>query len=298
MNCGDRHLHFFGRFAPFLRAAALLVASTIPIACGGPVGEDLVDSGTGRRSATLRLNPQLDRSGVTFAADQAPVRFDELMINLAEVRLLGTDPRIPAEGVALLTEDQLLRGEQPALALQLPEALLDDPDLAVFVRVGPSPDLDGASIQIHGQFEDAQLASSTVEATDPDVDPMDGLEPPGRVDCATDPDVDPMACRRRLRPSSRGAGQRFEGMIPFELRDSAVVDLVTTLNDEGDLEVTLGIPLGRWLHARPRDLIEAALSLEDNLNDARRVVLRPRANELDERRERPMPGSSFGYRLD
>ena len=240
-------------------------------ACGGaPVETET--SGTGefdRRASSLQVTPTLDLSQLAATSVADRIKVDEILINLAEVRMLSADPRIPAEGVPLLTEDRLITsqgGDTPAIELTFPDYLINDQELAVFMRVGPTEALQGASVVVRGQYQ-AVGAADQVEsqqallgATDPDVDPMDQPDDPTNDDCATDPDVDPMDCDQTKSTGGalRVAATRPLQTVPFELRDEQVVDLLTTLGVDSNLEVVLSVPATRWLTANTVSELENA----------------------------------------
>ena len=266
-----------------LRSLSLIgFAVSALAACGGTSGFEAAapEEAAERRTSSLSVTPKLDVEGLFAASLADRIQVEEIIFNLSEVRMLGADPRIPAEGIALLTEDRIVRsggGDVPAVELTFPDFLLDAEELAVFLRVGPSAALDGASVVIRGHYrpaEDATLDATNleemraaVEATDPDVDPMDDPEPRprGSSDCATDPDVDPMSCDKKTS-TSRGAlqvGGALPILVPFELRDEQVVDLVTTLGSTSETDVVLGIPAARWLTPDLVGTFEAALDVQN-----------------------------------
>ncbi len=231
------------------------------VACGGVANEEpqVQEERIERRAASLHVTTTLDTANLLAPSVADRVQVDEILINLSEVRMLGADPRIPADGVPLLTEERIVRSTTvglPAIELKVPKYLLDDPELSVFLRVSPSEALNGASVVVRGRYDVGSGGISTTraygEATDPDVDPMhdgEAFAEDGHG-CATDPDVDPMACDRAVRPSKSaldGATSGSRVVVDFELRDEQVVDLLTSLDLEGELNVVLGIPAARWL---------------------------------------------------
>ncbi len=268
-------------------------ALTALAACGGPSDPDAsATEDLGRRSETLVVRPVLEYAGLDDSADLAALHIGRVSLNLAEVRLLGTDPRIPAEGVPVLNEDRVLRGtaeDPPTLEIALPEALLHDPDLAVFIRLGPSPKLDGASVEIRGRYEGERLSAvaALAESTDLDDDPRNRTG--DDEDCAEGPDESAQCARAAAREIARAVTSGAD--VTIELRDDAVVDLVTTLDEAGDLEVAIGVPLERWLKRGADRRVEASWASRDAAEESLRLRLLPPARPRQAR-------TSFGYRLD
>src|SRR5688500_4969210 len=165
-------------------------------------------------SAALEVSDLLD-SGL---ADRIVV--EDITVNLAEVRLLAADPRIPPGGFSLLSKATLLEfygPEDSKLELPFPEQFLSQDDLAVYIRIAPSTALESASIIISGRYYQSPIqggqsplkSQETKSANDPDGDPVMPEEErtardseaderisraasEGDTDCASDPDGDPV----------------------------------------------------------------------------------------------------------
>lgn len=238
-------------------------------------------------SAALDVTQLLDDG----LADRVVI--EDITVNLAEVRLLAADPRIPPGGFSLLSRDTLLEffgNEESKLEFAFPDTFLAQEDLAVYLRVDPSEELEGASIVISGRlYSDAvsggqdPLSASKDGVQDPDGDPVDDPEEgdsndtdryrvqdpdgdPVHPACVQDPDGDPVMCGQRSNLVNRGSESESES-IAFELRAHDVADLVATLDPSSALNVVVGIPASRWF----TDEVVTALdqALEDKVEDAR-----------------------------
>src|SRR5688572_9986849 len=129
-------------------------------------------------SAALEVSDLLD-SGL---ADRVVI--EDITVNLAEVRLLAADPRIPPGGFSLLSKETLLEfygAEDSKLELSFPDQFLAQEDLAVYIRIAPSETLDDASIIVTGRFYQSPIKGGqsslsakegTTGASDPDGDPV------------------------------------------------------------------------------------------------------------------------------
>ena len=279
----------------------LLGATT---ACGGRESfPGLEVEAPARREARLTLTPAVEVSNLFDPALIERVVIDEIAVNLSQVRLLGSDPRIPAGGFSLLASDHLVSADTAdvaALALPFPEYFLQQDDLAVYLRMDPTPALAEASIVIR-----ARLFSEPVEggasflraesgatdpdgdparcrktgATDPDGDPARGrgaTDPdgdPARGRGATDPDGDPARGRGATDPDGDPARPQLElqrqmmvrrgavnTSVPFELREHDAVDLLAQLDRHSRLDVVVGIPAARWFTPEVVRRLEVALS--------------------------------------
>ena len=99
--------------AQLFRSLSLIGPAVVFLAACGGSGEGgnaaTSFSSPERRASNLSVTPSLDLSGLFRPELADRIQVDEILINLSEVRMLGADPRIPAEGVALLTEDRIIR---------------------------------------------------------------------------------------------------------------------------------------------------------------------------------------------
>ncbi|MCA9551408.1 MAG: hypothetical protein KC933_15335 [Myxococcales bacterium] len=260
------------------QAAAVALTSFTVLACGTEsapsITADLAAPAT--REAKITLNAALDVS----VFDQALLdRFviEDIQLNVADVRLLGADPRIPAGGLVLLGDNQVVQagGVEAGLEIPFPTRFADDDDLAVYLRIDRTPELGDASVVVRARLYEERVSggasalSAEVSATDPDgdpaVDPASATDPdgdPASPKCsnsgdATDPDGDParLGCRRDGLVQ-RGTSQDY---VVVELRDERPADLVTGLARSGASDVVVGIPAGRWLTPEVVAAMEAAL---------------------------------------
>lgn len=228
------------------------------------------------REAKITLTPALEVSDVEQTLLDRIV-IEDIHLNLSDVRLLAADPRIPVGGLPLLEESRIVESSNQGGGIELPfpHLFVDDPDLAVYVRVDTSPRLDDAAVVVRARlYQDVvrggatSLSIATKAATDPDGDPADDPEGivgatdpdgdpaiPPECNGATDPDGDPARGRCKHGLVQRGALQPF---VMIELRDDHPADLVATLSDDVTRDVVVGIPAARWLTPEVLDEIEAA----------------------------------------
>lgn len=244
------------------------MALVVAVACGGeqrsPIAADIIAPEA--REARLTVTPALEVSDFDEAL-LGRIHIEDIRLNLGDVRLLGADPRIPVGGMPLLDEGRVIEafGDRAGLDIPFPSRFLDDEDLAVYVRIDRSPDLDEASVVVRARlYQEAvrggsdSLTVDTTSATDPDGDPA--KDPDDRVG-ATDPDGDPALpddCEDATDPdgdparpsdcSRRGLIQRgeFQPYVVVELRDDRTADLVAALHDQAATDVVVGIPASRW----------------------------------------------------
>lgn len=221
------------RSCPFTPIRSLTRAIGLFALLGGAVacGEGAeIEGGLDARqlSSHVSVTPVVDLSGLSDWSDRIVI--EQVSVNVEDVRLLGADPRIPSGGFALLEESGLLSEDSSStrsVHLDYPEHLAASDDLAVFIRLGPTSELDGASVQLVGrlyaygtkssQAYQRKSADSASDGVDPDVDPAkppssdvdeleagktsdgfpstaDGVDPdvdPAKPTLGVDPDVDP-----------------------------------------------------------------------------------------------------------
>lgn len=266
-----------------VRTPSLLLL-TFAVACGGTAKDPLsaeLDLPE-RPDAKISVTPALEVSSLFAEGLADRIVLEEITINLAEVRLLGADPTIPAGGLELLGEDRIVRadeGARAAMELAFPDQYLGDEDLAVYLRIARNIDLDDSSLVIRGRLYSSPVtggsaaltASGDDEATDPDIDPADEPEPtdPTADTCATDPDIDPADCPEvAMMHRSLVTRASYNRFISFELRDDGAADLVAQLAEQS-LDVVVGIPAARWFTPDVVDGLETALVEEIRLDNMR-----------------------------
>jgi hypothetical protein len=292
------------RFTRLMRQIALggvLAGAGVVAACGGALGPSSVQASLEApqpRQARVALMPALDVSALYDPAIADRIAIDDIVINLADARLLGADPRIPAGGLKLIHDPRVLQadgGSQSAIELPFPKDLLDQDDLAVYIRLDKAIDLEGASVVVHARVYAAPFkGQSLTAAPDPDGDPaekggMAGMpgsdegdktfrrlhkqspDPDGDpARCAPDPDGDPALpkCIRAKRQYLTGSDDEADAatsgrFVRVELRGSDVADLVSSLNRKTNLDVVIGIPASRWLTRETMARIDQALANDD-----------------------------------
>lgn len=249
------------------------------------------------RQSRVTLTPALDVSSLAVDASWADrLVIDEITVNVADLRLLGADPRVPSGGLKLTESDQIVSTLADASAFPFPAALLED-DLAVYVRLAPHTLLGSASVIIRARlFSHAvgtgiqKLSSgdpSGPTAPDPEGDPSTKMPDPegdpsrpaddrvidpegdpsksgGMNDkdlCAQDPEGDPSHCKSsRFLKKRLALGDSNNPYVPVELRGIDAVDLVVDLAKSSRLNVVVGIPAARWLDAPTVKALESALA--------------------------------------
>jgi hypothetical protein len=251
--------------------------ATLLVACGGEGAIDASLVAPERREAKLTVSPALDVSSLIDPTLADRIVIEDITISLAEARLLGANPGIPAGGYPLMQDDRILvntPGVNAGIELPFPPQFLEDDDLAVFLRIDTNADLDGASVIVRARLYSAPVNGSLSSlqadesgATDPDGEPSktgatdpDG-EPSYQGNCgATDPDGEPS---KTHCTSSRGL-ESADGLssVPFELRDTEAANLVASLNRHSELGVVVGIPAARWFTPEAIAALDDALALE------------------------------------
>lgn len=172
---------------------ALLVALALTAtACGV---EERLDAGIGLPpgASAVSITPAVDDAVVDRLRWSSRLAIEHVAVHLADVRLLGADPRIPSGGLDLLDSGQVIesRGRpEPSIRLRVPPQYLASEDLAVFLQLEPSPELEGASVEVFARlYADVptmpEAAMLTAAAPDPGGGSGDG------EDGVPDPDVDP-----------------------------------------------------------------------------------------------------------
>lgn len=247
------------------------------------------------RQARVTLTPALDVAGLVDTDLARRIVIDEIIVNVSDLRLLGSHPAIPLGGHRLIAKNTVLSSADRATAFPFPSNMLDD-DLAVYLRIDPSDDLGDSSVIVRARlFEHAptglmsSLTSDPEEDEDespnpdgepnraaspnPDGEPNRGASPnpdgePNRPD-SPNPDGEPNVCdgtvadcveaqRRNLKALS-DSGWTPQRSLSFELRGVDVADLVVGFDTDSRLDVLLGIPASRWFTRSVVNELETAL---------------------------------------
>lgn len=257
-------------------------------ACGSAPEYDAGLEARQPREARVKITAALDVSSMVDQSLVDRLVIEDIQVNLADVRLLGADPRIPAGGLPLLNQNQIVRlggNFESALELPFPQHFVRQDDLAVYLRVDKAEALEWSSVVISGRLYSEALDFSslkylTAEAQDPDGDPC--------RDGAQDPDGDPAKCAKKngLAAAATMARQSVE----FELRGEDVADLVATLDQDAELDVVVGIPAARWftpemvkeLDEALGDLPEGDLEQKGQASQGEVVVIEPGQREASD----------------
>ena len=175
----------------------LAVATTIAalaLACDSssrPLGGSLAVPEA--REARVTLTPALDVTGIVDSNLAARLVIDEIVVNVSDLRLLGANPQIPAAGHVLQDRAKRLSTLDGHARYPFPSNWLED-DLAIYMHVDPSPELDGASVVVRARLFERPvsaahmgLRSSDDEAPNPDGEPANE----GDDDEAPNPDGEP-----------------------------------------------------------------------------------------------------------
>ena len=234
-----------------IATAAVFVALT---ACDpGAEGNGGIDLSTDSPSA-IAITPVIDLSGLSKYEWAAQLSIEHIAVNLEEVRLLGEDPRIPAGGLELLNQSQVIAADgRPgaSIVLPLPDEFVLGTDAALFVRMAPSIDLDGAAIEVLTRVPVGQgvsdISPNSRQQTSSSTTMQDHEEP-----------------TRIVRLIDR-KGERLELL----LQDKQVVDVMTPLGSVPQLNVALGIPALRWLNRRVLEQIKSSTNVSHGTHDER-----------------------------
>jgi hypothetical protein len=283
---------------------SLFVFSSIAIsiaACGGPNNEHEISARLelpASQDSSIAVRPALDVSSLYDPSIADRIVIEEIDLFVADVRLLGSDPRMPVGGLPLLSNGHVIEGfdaETATLELPFPAYLADQEDLAVYIRLDRSEALQHASVVVRGRiYSTARSGGSNglTAAVDPDGDPADegeegaqltkmprgkrgtgGVDPDGDPADCVDPDGDPAKCRYSV--VERGEEGKS---VPFELRGEDVADLITGVDASSLFDVVIGIPAARWFTP------EAMVRIESELAEQNREVgqeIGQRRNERD-----------------
>ncbi len=174
----------------------------------------------------MTLAPALDVSSIVDPALLERLVIDEVVVNVQDVRLLGADPRLPTGGLRLLAGQRQVSTLGDAESFPLPAGLSTD-DLALFVRLQPSPELGGASVivraRLYATARDARM-QTLLERQEPDPEGSPAMDPYAEPDpegspAKTDPtkEPDPEGSPAKTDPTkepdpegspARGGGQK------------------------------------------------------------------------------------------
>ncbi len=268
-----------------VQASILGLFFSLILACGGVSGETPNEDpgpSPGRNiPQKLNLVPSLTHSNTLDDNELNQLTIAHLAVSLHEVRLVGEDPKIPAGGVELLTHPQVITWDNQsdvASGLELSLPLVAGKDAALFVRIGPSVHLDGASVEIS-----AELSKS----------PESLLVPPspslGAEFSQTSSVSDTSATSSPHGRLIRGAVNLEENQVKtlqLTLQEYEVVDIMLPIGLRlGGLDTELTVPFDRWFTAviwqyLQRPVGELELTFEDG---AWRFLVGP----LPEDAERP-----------
>lgn len=261
-------------------------------ACGGP--EDMAGVLRGEitptsRKARVTITPALDLRGLAESEWASDLAVDRVAVHLTEVRLLGDDPRIPAGGLALLQAPQVVYADgdgQFGLELPFPPEFMNEEGLAVYIRTGPSAELDGAAVRVEGVFSsrtfalsasgadgqvidpDGEPVSPSGEVIDPDGEPVspsgEVIDPDGEPVSSggevIDPDGEPVASEGEVidpdgEPVQCDGGvcaQQGQGLTAGQrvvLLDRQGTELVVAFDSRSHFDVVFGIRAAPWLQA-------------------------------------------------
>lgn len=265
-----------------------LLLPALQLACGTEGAEldaELQTRSTHASDALVALRPMLDFTEVAALGVADRVVIDEVVLHVTDLRLLGLDPRIPTGGLRLIEAARTLwidRETQDELGFAFPEDLGRE-DLAVYLRIGPAPEMGGASVIVRGRFyadgsaslderrvQPLQLRPPSGEgAVDPDGEPAGptgegAVDPDGEPaapsgEGAVDPDGEPASCAPDQLCQGLSSADR-SAHLAFELRGEETVELQAGFASEHALDVVLGIPASRWFTPESVAAMESALA--------------------------------------
>jgi hypothetical protein len=235
-----------------------LLLPALSVACGvddSGLSAEIHTRSSQSSEALVGLVPVLNFDDVVDASFAERVVVDEIVIQVSDVRLLGLDPRIPTGGIRLIEDAQIVsltREMQDQIEFAFPEHLRRE-DLAVYIRISPASELEGASVVVRGR-----LYATT--APDPDERRTHSLlADRSQGEGAVDPDGEPADCAPDQR--CQGLSQETEetAHVSFELRGTDSVELQAGFELSESLQVVLGIPAARWFTEDAVRAMNAAL---------------------------------------
>ncbi len=108
------------------------------------------------REARVKLSAALDVSDIETKDFARRIVIDEIIVNIAALRLLGESPAIPLSGQALIEDDFVLSTSSDAQPgnFPFPASMLDD-HLAVYARIDKSTTLDSSSVIVKARLFDS-----------------------------------------------------------------------------------------------------------------------------------------------
>jgi hypothetical protein len=248
-----------------------------------------------KREARVALTPALDVTALYDPAIADRVVVERIRVNVADVRLLGADPRIPAGGLEILGSSRVVTADASSsgTVLPFPDYLLAQDDLSIYIRLDESDSLAGSSVVVSARVYSRPVGDveALTQAPDPDGDPADkggtkksqvlervanssSPDPDGDpAHCAPDPDGDPASPKRCIRAHHYGLSSFVNNpSVSVELRGADVADLVTALNRASALDVVVGVPASRWFTPDSMQRIDALLAQQSaptpSTNDA------------------------------
>ncbi len=265
-----------------------LLLPALSVACGvddSGLSAEIHTRSSQSSEALVGLVPVLNFDDVVDASFAERVVVDEIVIQVSDVRLLGLDPRIPTGGIRLIEDAQIVsltREMQDQIEFAFPEHLRRE-DLAVYIRISPASELEGASVVVRGRLyattapdPDERRTHSLLAdrsqgegAVDPDGEPAaptgeGAVDPDGEPaaptgEGAVDPDGEPADCAPDQR--CQGLSQETEetAHVSFELRGTDSVELQAGFELSESLQVVLGIPAARWFTEDAVRAMNAAL---------------------------------------
>ena len=159
------------------------------------------------REARVRLSAALDVTGLDNSNFAGRIVIDEIIVNVASLRLLGENPAIPVSGQPLIENDFILSTspDAPIADFPFPSSMLHE-HLAVYARIDQSNSLDHSSVIVRARLFDGPTVGFEQQLTS-----AGGTNEENTEEGSPNPDGEP---NREESPNPDGEPNREESPNP------------------------------------------------------------------------------------